>query len=112
MIPITPKVLKFILIGIYLLGLYYQSRFKGFIGIAIVCFMVAALKFIMPDKIILVFLIGIVSWIIAIGLSLKELKKYKNAGIEIFRFGNKNIVFGFFLFLVYVLAKIFFFDKQ
>lgn len=109
---LSPNLFALALIGIYLLYLYADLKYKSFLGLSFLCFVLIGSKIIYPDQYGKQWLlIGAPIVIISI-FAIIEAQKFQNQGRAIFQPTKKNIIFGIILVSIYLLARIFYFDKM
>ncbi len=111
MVAFTPKILSLILTGIILFSFYFNAKFKTFIGFSFICFLLATLKLFKPDAIGLHIVTVLFTLLVVLIMCLVELQNFRRKGKKIFRPTGKTLVFALLLSGVYVLFKIFYFDK-
>ncbi len=108
----TTKIFAEILIGIYILTLYLNSKFKSFILISGLFFLGAVLDYFTPNDFKLQMLISGLPILIVAVLGILEAKKFEKEGkaSQVMQFKKINIVIGIILFSIYLLSRIFYFD--
>lgn len=107
---LTENNLYLILVGIYVLYLYVDSKFKGYIFIAVWAISIPFLGFIQTKPIkILIFML--LMGAVFIG-GMVEADKFKKLGKDIYRPSKRNIVVAIFLVGVFMVVKSLFFTIE
>lgn len=107
----TPNALFAILMGIFLFSLYFQAKFKGFLAFSFLFFFQAIRHIFVNQESRWNFELPLILLVVVVIYSMLEVQKYKKLGKHILQPTNKYMAFAFFLTAIYVLFKIFCFDR-
>ena len=110
MIKLSENNFFFILLGIFLINLYFDNRFKGFILTSVWCFAIAFLHIIPAKLVRLLVFAGLMG--IALMVSLLEADDFRRRGIPLIKPSKKNYVIGLSLVVIYTISKILYFDGR
>lgn len=109
---ISDSEIKFILISIFLLLMYFDQRYKGFLALSIWLFVMSALNIFLileNQTKVLIFIISIIPVSI---YALIEAEKLKKRGIVFEINSKKHIIRLVILGSIYILLKIFYLDMK
>jgi len=108
---ISSNMIALLLIGVYLFYLYFNSTYKSYIGLSVLCFVFVASRLIFPDQYGKQWFIIAIPLLVVTIISIIEAQRFQEQGKNIFQPTKKNIFCGLILFVIYILLKIYYFDN-